>query len=121
MCYKTVKNNKDETDEITAAGLTVEKAVCVNAPRIAECFLNLECEYLWEHEVSENSGDYVVALKVVHVSMDSDRYDQLKIGRYGKDGFVYYIHQLCNPDTGTISHDSYAGIELFNHIDGCTV
>ena len=120
LCYTTVDNNEDETDEITASGLTAEKAVCVNAPRIAECFLNVECEYLWEHQLSENSDTCVIALKVVHIGMDSDRYDQSKIGRYGKDGFVYYVNQLCNPDTGKITSDMYVGIELFNHIEGCT-
>lgn len=38
-CVKTIGNNKFETNEITAAGLTVERAVKVNAPRIKEFFL----------------------------------------------------------------------------------
>lgn len=33
-CAKTIGNNEFETDEITAAGLTAERAVKVNAPRI---------------------------------------------------------------------------------------
>jgi len=37
-----LENNQFETDEITASGLTVEKAIKVNAPRIKECFLNIE-------------------------------------------------------------------------------
>lgn len=32
------------------SGLTTEKGVTVNAPRIKECFLNIECDLLWEHE-----------------------------------------------------------------------
>jgi len=99
-CVKTIGNNEFETDEITAAGLTAEKAVKVNAPRIKECFLNIECECLWEHELFEESGEAVVALRAVNVCMDSDRYDESKLGRYGKTGFLFQADQPTNPDTG---------------------
>lgn len=79
FCLNTIDNNQFETDEITASGLTAEKAVSVNAPRIAECFLNIECEFLWEKEHFEGSRDVVVALKASHISMDSDRYDESTI------------------------------------------
>jgi len=36
LCINTINNNQFETDEITASGLTAEKAVSVNAPRIVE-------------------------------------------------------------------------------------
>lgn len=55
-------------------GLTVEKAASVNAPNIKECFLNIECELLWEREHFEGSRDVVVALKTTHICMDSDRW-----------------------------------------------
>ena len=59
-CIKTIGNNQFETDEITASGLTAEKASKVNAPRIKECFLNIECEFLWEHELFEGSKEVAV-------------------------------------------------------------
>lgn len=104
-CVRTIGNNEFETDEITAAGLTAESAVTVNAPRIRECFLNIECEFLWEHEIFQNTGffgndDVTVALKAVHICMDSDRYDESQLGRYGKSGFLFQIDQPTNPDTG---------------------
>lgn len=99
-CAKTIGNNEFETDEITAAGLTAERAVTVNAPRIKECFLNIECEFLWEHEFYKGSHDMTVALKAVNICMDSDRYDQSKLGRYGKTGYLYQIDQPTNPETG---------------------
>ena len=102
-CIKTIGNNEFKTDEITAAGLTSEKAVKVNAPRIKECFLNIECEFLWEHEMCEGSQERTVALKAVHICMDSDRYDQSKLGRYGKTGYLYQIDQPTNPETGEIT------------------
>lgn len=99
-CIKTIGNNQFETDEITASGLTAEKASKVNAPRIKECFLNIECEFLWEHELFEGSQEAAVALKAVHICMDSEHYDQSKLGRYGKDGYLYQIDQPTNPETG---------------------
>ena len=99
-CVKTIGNNEFETEEITASGLTAEKASKVNAPRIKECFLNIECEYLWEHELFEGSQEAAIALKAVNICMDSDNYDQSKLGRYGKSGFLFQIDQPTNPDTG---------------------
>ena len=106
-CIKTIGNNQFETDEITASGLTAEKASKVNAPRIKECFLNIECEFLWEHELFEGSQEVAVALKAVNICMDSERYDQSKLGRYGKSGFLFQIDQPTNPETG---EDAQGGI-----------
>lgn len=99
-CIKTIGNNQFEADEITASGLTAEKASKVNAPRIKECFLNIECEFLWEHELFEGSREAAVALKAVTICMDSEHYDQSKLGRYGKSGFLFQIDQPTNPETG---------------------
>ncbi len=108
-CIKTIGNNQFDTDEITACGLTAESAVKVNAPRIKECFLNIECEFLWEHELFDGSYDMTVALKAVNICMDSDRYDQSKFGRYGKTGYLYQIDQPVNPETGERTSSICAG------------
>jgi len=116
-CIKTIGNNEFDTDEITAAGLTAEPAVKVNAPRIQECFLNIECEFLWEHEVCEGSQERTVALKAVHICMDSDRYDQSKLGRYGKTGYLFQIDQPTNPETGERADIPCGVIEPGEHIE----
>lgn len=99
-CIKTIGNNQFDTDEITAAGLTAEPAVKVNAPRIQECFLCIECEYLWEHDLCEGSEEATVALRAVNLCMDSEYFDQSKLGRYGKSGFLFQVDQPTNPLTG---------------------
>lgn len=99
-CIKTIGNNQFETDEITAAGLTAERASRVNAPRIKECFLNIECEFLWEHEMFEGSREVTVALKAVNLCMDSESYDQSRKGRYGRQGFLFQVDQPTHPETG---------------------
>ena len=74
-CFDTIKNNDFDTNEITASGLTAENAQSVKAPCIKECFLNIECEYLWEHELTLGYPSLVVvALKAVGISVDNEYY-----------------------------------------------
>ena len=76
-CFDTIKNNGFDTDQITASGLTAEKAESVNAPLIKECFLNIECEYLWEHKLTPNNPLLVaVALKTVGIYVDEKYYTE---------------------------------------------
>lgn len=56
-CMSTIRNNGFGTDEIKSAGLTSSKADMVNAPMIDECFMNLECRFKWEKEISEGDRD----------------------------------------------------------------
>lgn len=110
-CTQTIDNNDYEEDEITKSGLTAEKAEIVNAPRIKECFLNIECELLWEKEHFEGSRDVTIALKAKHVAMDSDYYDENKKGRYGKTGYIYNIHSPRNPENGEIYDTCLGALE----------
>ncbi len=112
-CTKTIDYNSFDEDEITMSGLTAEKAITVYAPRIKECFLNIECELLWEHEHFQNSRDVTVALKATHICMDSERYDEDKLGRYGKTGYLYNINSPRNPDTGEVTPECFGAIELY--------
>jgi flavin reductase (DIM6/NTAB) family NADH-FMN oxidoreductase RutF len=113
-CADTIKNNDFENNEITDSGLTSEKAVSVDAPRIRECFLNIECEYLWEHEHYEESKEVTVALRATHISMDIERCDENSLGRYGKTGYMYNIHSPRNPETGEVLPDCFGVLEKYN-------
>ena len=111
-CYATIRHNRDEDDEIAAAGLTAEPAAMVDAPRIRECFLNLECEYQWEQELSPGSGCAVVCVKVVNVVMDEAHFDDHQLGRYGETGYLYNVHSPTNPVTGEESETHIAMLKL---------
>ena len=111
-CLKTIDNNDFDKDEITASGLTAEKAVKVNAPRVKECFLNVECELLWEHELVPGGQTVTIALKAVQIAMDSDRYDESKLGRYGKTGYIYNVDSRQNPDTGEVYPECLGVLEI---------
>ncbi len=105
-CLDTIANNGFDHDEITMSGLTPEQASVVNAPLIKECFLNLECRYLWEREIVEGSSHTLMCLEVVNILADEIYLDEQKQGRYGDTGYLYNIHYPVNPENfkGT-SHD----------------
>jgi flavin reductase (DIM6/NTAB) family NADH-FMN oxidoreductase RutF len=97
-CVHTIKHNAFDDDEITAAGLTAEPALKVNAPRIKECFLNIECEFLWEHPLCEGSDIMTVAVRALCLSAERSLYAEN--GRYGRGGYPVHIHCPINPETG---------------------
>jgi flavin reductase (DIM6/NTAB) family NADH-FMN oxidoreductase RutF len=112
-CALTIKNNGFEDDEITKSGLTAEKGLRVNAPRIKECFLNIECEYLWEHGLLADSRNTTIALKAVHICMDTDKTNEAGAGRYGKTGYMYNIHSPRDPATGEVTPDCFGALEKY--------
>lgn len=116
-CMDTIKNNGYEDDEITASGLTAEPASKVNAPRIKECFLNLECEYMWEKELFPNADNTVICVKVVNVCMDEDRCRAGKLGRYGETGYLYNIRSARDPETGETEQAQVGIIEPYGTYD----
>ena len=99
-CMDTITNNADDTDEITASGLTIEAAKMVNAPRINECFVNLECRLGWHKPLHKGSLWYIFAGKVVHVAVSGEHVKANSNGRYGDKGYIYNIHSPIDPSTG---------------------
>ncbi|MGD9143414.1 MAG: flavin reductase family protein [Dehalococcoidia bacterium] len=99
-CMDTITNNDMDTDEITTAGLTIETAKLVNAPRIEECFLSLECKLGWHKPLHEGSVWHVFAGEVVHVAVDAEYTRANSNNRYGDKGYIYNIHTPTDPATG---------------------
>jgi len=105
-CLDTIKNNGFDDDEIALSGLTSEPASTVEAPRIKECFVSLECRYLWEKEIVENSTHVLMCLEIVNICADIDHLNEATLGRYGDTGYIYNVHYPIDPETFTgTSHD----------------
>ena len=105
-CMATIRNNTFEADEITASGLTVEKADWVNAPMVKECFMNLECRYVWEKEIIPGDDHVMICLEVLGLHIDEDHLKD----RTGEQGLLYNIHYQMNPENvGKTAHD-YAAV-----------
>lgn len=99
-CRKTIKDNNIASDEISAAGFTLEDSMAISAPRIKEGFLKLECEYQWEKELCESSHNITVCGKVKHLSIAEKFAKEMTKEKYGKDSFMFNLHNPMNPFTG---------------------
>lgn len=105
-CMATIRNNHFEEDELASSGLTSVPASMVNAPMVEECFMNLECRYLWEKDIREGDDYTMMCLEIVNVHIDEDHIDENKLGRTGKTGILYNIHHPINPeDFKETAHD----------------
>lgn len=112
-CLDTCRHNRYEDDEIAAAGLTAEAAGRINAPRIKECFLNLECEYVWEKEITPGSQSVVMCVRIVNVCMDEEYLNEAVKGRYGAGGYLYNMHSPTNPLDGRMEEDAIGILQKY--------
>ena len=111
-CMATIKRNAFEADEIAEAGLTVEAARWVDAPMVKECFMNLECRYVWAKEIVPGDDHALVCLEVLGGHIDEAHLSD----RTGDQGILYNIHYQIDPERiGKTAHD-YAGV-LIKKID----
>lgn len=105
-CMATIQHNSFEADEIAASGLTAEPADWVNAPMVKECFMNLECRYLWEKEIVPGDDHAMICLEVLGAHIDADHLAD----KTGDQGLLYNIHYPIDPEhVGKTAHD-YAGV-----------
>ena len=105
-CMATIHNNDFEKDEITASGLTAEKADWVNAPMVKECFMNLECRYEWEKEIVPGDDHVMVCLEVLGVHIDESH----MADRTGEQGILYNVHYQMNPEHVMKTGHDYAAV-----------
>ena len=109
-CMFTIQNNAFDTDEITASGLTCIKADKVNAPLVAECFMNLECRLKWEKEICDGDDSVLACLEIVKVHIDEKHLDENDLGRTGDMGILYNIHHPINPEKYAGAAHDYVGV-----------
>ena len=97
----------EETDEIAAAGLCAEDAKTIDAPRIAESFLSVECRL---ERVVPLAGEGAIPLligRVLHAAMDED-YARGLDKKYGPEGFCFNLHSPQNWQSGAPGDDHVA-------------
>ena len=100
QCFETIRCNAPNNDEITDAGLTVEPAKIVQAPRIAECSVNLECRLDWHRPLYEGKRWRLMAGRVVHVAMDESVIVTDPTERMQAMRLIYNIRGTVNPLDG---------------------
>jgi len=100
QCSETIWQNGVDNDEITDAGFTVELPKTVQAPRIVECSINLECHLEWHHSLYENSHWHLFAGRVSHLAMDESVMVPDPVERMQSMGLMYNGRSTVNPLTG---------------------
>jgi flavin reductase (DIM6/NTAB) family NADH-FMN oxidoreductase RutF len=100
QCFETIHCNGPDNDEIADAGLTAETAQTVQAPRIAECAVNLECKLAWHHPLYEDSQWHLFVGRVLHVAMDEAAMVVDPDQRMEALGLMYNVRGTVNPLNG---------------------
>ena len=100
QCFETIHCNAPDNDEITEAGFTVELAKIVQAPRIAECSVNLECRLEWHRPLYESSHWHLFVGRVLHLAVDEAVMVPDPVERMQAMGLMYNVRSTVNPMTG---------------------
>ena len=100
QCFETIRLNAPDNDEIIDAGFTVELPKTVQAPRIAECSVNLECRLEWHHPLYENSRWHLFAGRVLHLAMDESVMIPDPVERMRIMELMYNVRSTIHPLTG---------------------
>ena len=96
---------------LAARVFTEEKPAAVNAPRIAEAFLTLECR---KEKVLDLSGAGKTALvigRVLHAAAE-EKFAHGLDDKYGPDGFMFNIHAPIDLITGEGNRGGIGTIKL---------
>jgi len=100
QCFETIHVNAPDNDEITEAGFTIEAAKTVQAPRIAECSVSLECRLEWHHPLYEGSPWQLLAGRVTHLAVEEVVLVPDPVERLRRMGLMYNVRSTVNPLTG---------------------
>ena len=99
---QTMRSNDPDNDEITDAGFTVEQAQTVQAPRIAECLINLECRLEWDRPLYEGSNMHLFCGRITALAMDESLMHLGQDERLRAMSLSYLVHGQINPLTGAL-------------------
>ena len=99
-CFETIYCNAPDNDEITEAGFTVESARTVQAPRIAECSISLECRLEWHRPLYGDSNLHLLIGRVLHLAMDDVVMVPEPAKRMNAMRLMYNVRSTVNPLNG---------------------
>jgi flavin reductase (DIM6/NTAB) family NADH-FMN oxidoreductase RutF len=100
QCFETIHCNAPDNDEITASGFTLEAAKMVQAPRIAECSITLECRLEWHHPLTAGSPWHLLAGRVLHLAVDDAVIVPDPVERLRAMDLMNNVRSTVNPLTG---------------------
>jgi flavin reductase (DIM6/NTAB) family NADH-FMN oxidoreductase RutF len=108
-CFKTIRNNDNEVDEIEVAGLTVENAKEVTAPRIKEAFLTFECNLESINDISGKGITTMIIGRVLNAAIDESHKGIEAVC----ENFNFFVHAHRDPATGKGKTDFHATLKRY--------
>jgi len=110
QCMATIEYNGMDNDEIIDSGFTIEPSQVIQAPRIGECLVNVECKLEWERSLSRDSDWHIFAGRVVHLAMNEAVFELDPQRRMQTLSTMYNLRSTLNPLTGETGPSSLAVI-----------
>jgi len=87
---RSIEHNGDEADEFAACGFTPEPCAAIRAPKIAEGFLTLECEF--RQLLTPQDGALSLIVGRTLRAYVEEEYAHGVDAKYGADGFSLNVH-----------------------------
>ena len=113
QCMRTIENNQIGADEIAESGFTPEASVVIDAPRIKDCPISLECRLEWDRSLSSEGYWHVFVGKIVHFSITDDLMDLDAGKRMETFDLMFSLRSQLNPLSGEMSPGIIGGFYPF--------
>lgn len=110
-CIATIQSNAPADDEFEAGHFTPEPARTVKAPRVRESFLSLECELACNVDLSRQGLHSMIIGRVRNAAADEAYIEGLD-KRFGKEGFMFNIHEPADYATGQLLDTHAATLDV---------
>lgn len=107
----TIVGNSNLANEFETGHFTVEKAQTVKVPRIRQSFMTLECQLACNVDLSRKGINSMIIGRVLHASID-EKYIEGMDQRYGKQGFMFNIHEPADFATGQLEDTHVASLDV---------
>lgn len=110
-CIATITNNNQYEDEFAAGHFTPEKSLKIKVPRVKQSFLSLECQLACNVDLSRKGINSMIIGRVLHAAID-EKYIEGLDRRFGKDGFMFNIHEPADYATGQLDDTYVASLDV---------
>ncbi len=110
-CIATITHNSNLADEFEAGHFTPEKSVRIRTPRVKQSFMTLECQLACNVDLSRKGICSMIIGRVLHASVE-EKYIEGIDKRYGREGFMFNIHEPADFATGQLSDTHVASLEV---------